>query len=378
MLDRTTTSDPCAADLEPVAANVVSPAEIRIVRPPPSGERLVVPTAYDPKWTLGGLQSVSFAGLNSFVSNGRARDVELSTARAFAHDYMLGALGLLLVLASSILVRRPTDSERVAVAPPLAASSQLWVVVPTYNEAGNLEHMVGALVALFDKARLDGRILVVDDDSPDGTGVLADGIAKREERVDVLHRGVKEGLGPAYVAGFRHALERGAALVVQMDCDFSHDPNDVLRLVAAAGECDVVLGSRYVRGGAVHDWGLGRRLLSRAGCFYARRVLALPIRDLTGGFKCFRREALERIELGSIRASGYGFQIETTLRARRAGLVVRELPIVFRDRTNGSSKMTPRIGLEALILVPQLRLATAGRRRPGAAPAETQAAAAAS
>jgi len=128
----------------------------------------------------------------------------------------------------------------------------------------------------------------------------------------------------------------------------------------------------------VHDWGLGRRLLSRAGCFYARRVLALPIRDLTGGFKCFRREALERIELGSIRASGYGFQIETTLRARRAGLVVRELPIVFRDRTNGSSKMTPRIGLEALILVPQLRLATAGRRRPGAAPAETQAAAAAS
>jgi dolichol-phosphate mannosyltransferase len=203
------------------------------------------------------------------------------------------------------------------------------------------------------------RLLVVDDSSPDGTGRIADALAARHTHVEVLHRAGKEGLGRAYLAGFERALGAGAALVLEMDADFSHDPADVPRLVAAAHDADLVLGSRYVAGGAVADWGVLRRVVSRGGSWYARTVLGLPIRDLTGGFKCFRRGALETLELDRVTTQGYGFQIDLTYRAVRAGLTVRELPIVFRDRRAGESKMTAGIALEAIWRVPMLRL---GRR----------------
>ena len=201
------------------------------------------------------------------------------------------------------------------------------------------------------------RVLVIDDSSPDGTGELADRLAGELAFVDVLHRPRKDGLGPAYLAGFRRALDAGAELIVEIDCDFSHDPADVPRLLAAAAEADLVLGSRYVPGGGVENWGLIRRAISAGGSVYARLLLGVPVRDLTGGFKCFRREVLERIPLEEVRSRGYAFQIELTYRALRRGFRVREVPILFSDRVVGGSKMSRAIVLEAIWKVPLLRLA---------------------
>ena len=224
------------------------------------------------------------------------------------------------------------------------------VCLPTYNERENLERMVRAL---SDKGV---SVLVVDDNSPDGTGELADRLATELDYLEVLHRDRKEGLGPAYVAGFRHALAGGADLVLEMDADFSHDPADVTRLITWASEADVVLGSRYVRGGSIANWGRLRRFVSAGGSLYARRLLGVRVHDLTGGFKCFRREVLETLDLGAITSRGYAFQIETTYRALRAGFRVVEVPIAFADRERGGSKMSRRIVLEAIWKVPALRL----------------------
>jgi dolichol-phosphate mannosyltransferase len=239
---------------------------------------------------------------------------------------------------------------------------RLVVCLPTYDERENLEPMVRALGDVFAAHGLDGRVLVIDDASPDGTGEIADGLAAGLPHVDVLHRPAKQGLGPAYVAGFRRALSSGAELVLEMDCDFSHDPADVPRLVAATGEADVALGSRYVAGGAVRNWGPARRVVSRAGCLYAQAVLGLGVRDSTSGFKCYRRRVLETIALERISSRGYAFQIETVYRALRAGFSVREVPIVFTDRAEGGSKMGPGIVAEAIVRVPALRLAALRRR----------------
>jgi dolichol-phosphate mannosyltransferase len=231
----------------------------------------------------------------------------------------------------------------------------LCVCLPTYNERENLVPMVDRLGEVLGD---DGLVLVIDDSSPDGTGELADRLAAERSWVHVLHRPQKEGLGPAYLDGFRRALELGAELIFEMDCDFSHDPADVPRLVAAAEDADVVLGSRYVPGGGTRNWGLLRRLISRGGSLYAQLLLSVPIRDLTGGFKCYRRAVLERIDLDAIHSKGYAFQIETTYRALRAGFRVVEVPIVFTDREVGGSKMSKAIVLEAVWKVPSLRLAT--------------------
>ena len=227
------------------------------------------------------------------------------------------------------------------------------VCLPTYDERENLEPMLRALAEVLGP---DDRVLVIDDDSPDGTGALADRLAAELPFVDVLHRARKEGLGRAYLAGFRVALEQGAALVLEMDCDFSHDPQDVPRLIAAAADADVVLGSRYVPGGGVRDWGLVRRLISRGASLYTQ-LLLMPVKDATGGFKCFRRAVLERLDLDAITSRGYMFQIETTFRARRAGFRVVEIPITFAERAVGGSKMSRSIVLEAIWKVPALRLA---------------------
>jgi len=230
------------------------------------------------------------------------------------------------------------------------------VCLPTYNERENVERMVRAL------GEHGVSVLVIDDNSPDGTGELADGLARELAHVEVLHRERKEGLGPAYLAGFRRALADGAELILEMDCDFSHDPADVPRLVAAAGEADLALGSRYVPGGSVGNWGLLRRAVSAGGSLYARLLLGVGVRDLTGGFKCYRRAVLETIDLDAISSKGYAFQIETTYRALRAGFRVVEVPIRFVDREQGGSKMSRRIVLEAIWNVPALRLkALAGR-----------------
>lgn len=227
-----------------------------------------------------------------------------------------------------------------------------WLVLPTYNEAENLERFVRAVLA----AAPGLHVLVVDDSSPDGTGGIADRLAGELPAVEVLHRAAKEGLGRAYLAGFERALASGAELVLEMDADFSHDPADLPRLLAAAENADLVLGSRYVAGGGVQDWGLVRRLISRGGCWYARLLLGVPVRDLTGGFKCFHRRVLEALQLDDVHADGYGFQIELTYRAIQRGFTVREVPIVFRDREAGSSKMSARIAIEAVWKVPALRL----------------------
>jgi dolichol-phosphate mannosyltransferase len=242
-----------------------------------------------------------------------------------------------------------------------------WLILPTFNEAENIATVVTAARRVLATAAPAGfRILIVDDGSPDGTGAIADGLAAEHDDVEVLHRTVREGLGPAYVAGFGRALDAGAGYVFEMDSDLSHDPADLARLLAAARDADLVLGSRYVAGGAVADWGRVRRLVSRGGSWYARRVLGLDVRDLTGGFKCFRREVLEAIDLPTVRSRGYAFQIELTHRAAHAGFTVVELPIVFRDRELGRSKMSWRIAGEAALLVPQLRFArTSGQRRGG-------------
>jgi dolichol-phosphate mannosyltransferase len=233
--------------------------------------------------------------------------------------------------------------------------------LPTYNERENLEPMIRALGGVLDTAQ--DRVLVIDDGSPDGTGEIADRLSAELGWVSVLHRDRKEGIGPAYVAGFRRALADGAELVLEMDCDFSHDPADVPRLIAAAENgADLILGSRYRAGGGTRNWGLGRRIVSRGGCLYAQVLLGVGIRDLTGGFKCFRRAALEAIDLGALSAHGYAFQIETTYRVRRAGLRIVEVPITFEERRAGASKMTGSIVAEAMWRVPLLRLrALAGR-----------------
>ena len=228
------------------------------------------------------------------------------------------------------------------------------VCLPTYNERENLERMVHALGEVLGP---DDRVLVIDDSSPDGTGEIADRLAAEHGFVDVLHRPRKEGLGPAYIAGFRRALADGADLVIEMDCDFSHRPEDARRLIYAAADADLVLGSRYVPGGSVGNWGLGRRVISRGGSLYAQLLLGVPVRDLTGGFKCYRRRVLERIDLDAIDSRGYAFQIETTYRALRAGFRVVEVPISFVDRQVGGSKMSRSIVLEAIWKVPALRLA---------------------
>ena len=226
------------------------------------------------------------------------------------------------------------------------------VLLPTYNESENLPRIVPLI--LVQDARLE--VLVIDDNSPDGTGEIADRLASERDDVGVLHRPRKEGLGPAYLDGFRRALDLGADLVAEMDCDFSHDPNDVPRLVAATEDADVVLGSRYVRGGGTRNWGLIRRLISRGGSLYAQILLGLRIRDLTGGFKVYRRAVLETIDLDAIDSKGYAFQIETTYRALKAGFRVVEVPIVFADREVGGSKMSRSIVLEAIWKVPAIRL----------------------
>jgi dolichol-phosphate mannosyltransferase len=230
-----------------------------------------------------------------------------------------------------------------------------WLVLPTYNEAENLERIVRAALPELASAASEPHVLIVDDGSPDGTGDIADRLAAELPEVEVLHRTAKEGLGRAYLAGFERALASGADLVLEMDADFSHDPRDLPRLIAAASEADLVLGSRYVRGGGVTDWAWFRRMLSRGGSWYARVVLGVPVRDLTGGFKCFHRRTLEGIDYRNTHADGYGFQIELTYRAIQAGYSVKEVPIVFRDREQGTSKMSPRIAIEAVWKVPALR-----------------------
>jgi dolichol-phosphate mannosyltransferase len=231
------------------------------------------------------------------------------------------------------------------------------VCLPTYNERENLEPMVRAL------APLGVRVLVVDDNSPDGTGEIADRLAGELDFVSVLHRERKEGLGPAYLAGFRRALADGAEYVLEMDCDFSHDPKDVPRLIAACeADADLALGSRYVAGGGTENWGLVRRIVSWGGSFYARLLLGVRIRDLTGGLKCYRRRVLEAIDLDAVDSKGYAFQIETTYRALRKGFRVVEIPIRFVDRTEGHSKMSHGIVLEAIVKVPELRWAALSGR----------------
>jgi dolichol-phosphate mannosyltransferase len=233
--------------------------------------------------------------------------------------------------------------------------SGAWLVLPTYNEAENIERFVEAVLPQLAKASCKHHVLIVDDNSPDGTGDIADRLASEHPEVNVLHRPGKEGLGRAYLAGFRQALAGGAELVMEMDSDFSHDPRDIPRLIEAADGADLVLGSRYVPGGGVTDWGPLRRAISRGGCLYAQAILRVPVRDLTGGLKCFRRRVLETLDLDVVHADGYGFQIEMTYRAIKAGFHIREVPIVFRDREVGTSKMNWRIAVEAVWKVPALK-----------------------
>jgi len=228
-----------------------------------------------------------------------------------------------------------------------------WVVLPTYEEAATIERLVDEV---HSKLPADAQILIVDDNSPDGTGEIAARLSREIEAVHFLHRPRKEGLGPAYIAGFEQALREGAGLIVEMDADFSHSPAYLPRLLEAAERADVVLGSRYVAGGGVSDWGPLRQAISRGGSAYSRLMLGVGIRDLTGGFKCFRREVLEAIDLDSVRSRGYAFQVEVTYRAIERGFRVVEVPIVFRDRQDGSSKMSRSIVWEAIWRVPLLRL----------------------
>jgi dolichol-phosphate mannosyltransferase len=223
--------------------------------------------------------------------------------------------------------------------------------LPTYNERENLEKMVRAL------GQHDVQVLIADDNSPDGTGEIADRLAAELDYVSVLHRERKEGIGRAYIAAFHHLLGSDSDLILEMDCDFSHDPKDVPRLIAACAQgADLALGSRYVPGGGTRNWGVVRRIISWGGSFYARVILGVSVRDLTGGFKCFRRHVLETLDLDAIESKGYAFQIETTYRALKQGFRVQEVPIVFVDRTEGTSKMSKAIVLEAMLKVPLLRL----------------------
>lgn len=232
------------------------------------------------------------------------------------------------------------------------AKAEVWVVLPTYDEAENLEKIVSAIA---DRLPESHRILVVDDNSPDGTGEIADRLARERDDVAVLHRTDKEGIGPAYLAGFAEALAGGASTIVQMDADFSHDPAYLPELIAATRQADLAIGSRYVRGGGVENWGALRRAISRGGSTYARIMLGVGVRDLTGGFKAWRRKALQRIDLDQVATRGYAFQVEMTYRALGAGLEVVEVPIIFRDRDLGASKMSRSIFFEAIWRVPAMR-----------------------
>lgn len=267
------------------------------------------------------------------------------------------------MLAAVVGYEHVTMTERTL--EPLSARPSIWICLPTYNEKENLERMIGALADEFRTHDLNGSVLVIDDGSPDGTGEIADRLAEQHDWVHVLHRTQKEGLGKAYLAGFAACLQEGAELIMEMDCDFSHDPADVHRLIAAASRADVVLGSRNVPEGGIRNWPWHRRFLSKGGSFYARNILRLPVRDLTGGFKCFRREVLERLNLDSIDAQGYSFQIEMTYRALQAGYTVVEVPIIFIDREFGTSKMSGNIMLEAMWRVWKLRFSPAHPRIVG-------------
>ncbi|HET6999511.1 MAG TPA: polyprenol monophosphomannose synthase [Solirubrobacterales bacterium] len=233
-----------------------------------------------------------------------------------------------------------------------AARGPAWLVLPTYNEAGNIERFAAAV---REHLPASARILIVDDNSPDGTGEIADRLAAADEGIAVLHRPQKEGLGPAYIAGFRHALAGGAGLVLEMDSDFSHDPAQLPRLLEGSERADLVIGSRYVPGGSAAEWSAPRLAISRGGSAYARLVLGVKVRDLTGGFKCFHREVLEAIDLDSVEAKGYAFQVEMTYRTIRQGFTVVEVPITFRDREVGTSKMSRSIVAEAVWRIPLLR-----------------------
>ena len=239
---------------------------------------------------------------------------------------------------------------------------RLVICLPTYNERANLEPIAHRLGDVLGSVDAEPRLLVIDDSSPDGTGELADRLSGELAFLSVLHRTRKEGLGPAYIAGFRWALDHGADRIVQMDADFSHDPADLPRLLGATESASLALGSRYVEGGGTENWGKGRQAISRFGSLYARTILGVPVRDLTGGFKCWRREALESLPLDRVRTKGYAFQIETTYLAIRAGIEVVEVPIVFAERRAGGSKMTRGIVLEAMWKVPELRLRAALNR----------------
>lgn len=230
------------------------------------------------------------------------------------------------------------------------------VILPTYNERENLENFVGTLQKVFKDNDLRGRILVVDDNSPDGTGEIANRLSEEYQNLSVLHRPQKQGLGPAYIAGFKEALGGDTRFIFEMDSDFSHDPAYIPAFLDAIQDADLVLGSRYVPGGKVENWGAMRRMISRGGGLYARFILGVPVNDLTGGLKCFRREVLESIDLDSVSSHGYGFQIEVTYRALQRGFKVREIPITFSDRQKGQSKMSNKIVLEAALLVWKLRL----------------------
>jgi dolichol-phosphate mannosyltransferase len=239
------------------------------------------------------------------------------------------------------------------------------IVLPTYNERENLRHALGRIREVADGAGVQLHTLIVDDDSPDGTGELADELARAVPDVSVLHRTAKEGLARAYFAGFREALEMGAERVFEMDADLSHDATYLPHFLRRIDEgADVVLGSRYVKGGAVENWPLSRKLISRGGCLYAQAILGLPYHDLTGGYKCFRRAVLEAIDLDAVNAKGYGFQIEMTYRAHKMGFKIVELPIVFVDRKVGESKMSGGIFVEAMVNVWKLRFSGVPTRRP--------------
>ena len=231
---------------------------------------------------------------------------------------------------------------------------KIFVVIPTYDERENVQKMARAVLGQAVAAEM--HLLFVDDNSPDGTGEVIEEMMKLEPRIHVLHREKKEGLGRAYVAGFRRALELGAELVIQMDCDFSHDPKDLSRLVAAAADADLVIGSRYVKGGATPGWPLKRRLISRAGGVFIRTVTGMPLKDPTGGFKCWRAETLRRIDFATVGSKGYSFQLEMNHRAWKTGCRIREIPIVFTDRLAGYSKITPGIATESIKIALRLRL----------------------
>jgi dolichol-phosphate mannosyltransferase len=245
-------------------------------------------------------------------------------------------------------------------------NARVWVVIPTYNEAENVGLITRAVTdELAQLIPGEHRVLIVDDNSPDGTGTIADNLANELAVVEVLHRSTKSGLGKAYVDGFKHALDGGAELIVQMDADFSHDPKYLAAMLASSETCDLVLGSRYVPGGGVRHWGPLRRIISWGGSTYARSVLGLSVKDLTGGFKCVRRAVLEQVDMTALEADGYVFQIEVTYRALQSGFTVTEIPIVFVDRAAGNSKMSWRIAAEAMLLVPRMRRS----RKPGVAAA---------